>query len=149
MGEAFGRKSGLRSVTPGVGGGRVRPAIGRMERGKRGERRGSLDLGQSIHPGREVGGHLSLNPSEPVGEPQVPGADRVDDQMDDRVGFDADGVQGAGCLPDELGRIHAWHEQRRPQVGERRVAGPGVPFDKPEHRSQFFQFEVDAHRMFQ
>ena len=149
MGEAFGRKPGLRSVTLGIGGEWVRPSIRRMERGKRGERRGGLDLGQSIHPGRQVGGHLSLNPLEPIGEPQVPGAERVGDQMDDRMGFDADRMQGAGRLPDELGRIHAWYEQRCPQAGERRVARPGVPFDKPKYGSQFLQFEVHAHRMFQ
>ena len=65
------------------------------------------------------------------------------------MGLDADRMQGAGRLPDELGWIHAWREQRRPQVGERCVAMPGVPFDKPEYGSQFFQFEMHAHRMFQ
>ena len=61
------------------------------------------------------------------------------------MGLDADRMQSAGRLPDELGRIHAWCEQRRPQVGERRVSMPGVPFDKPKHGSQFLQFEVHAH----
>jgi hypothetical protein len=120
-----------------------------MECGKRGECRGSLDLGQSIQPRRQVGGHLSLNPLEPIGEPKVPGADCVDDQMDDRMGFDADRVQDTSRLPDELGRIYIWREQWRPQAGERRVAGQGVPFHKAKHGSQFFQLEVHAHRMFQ
>ena len=57
---------------------------------------------------------LSLNPLESIGEPQVPGAECVGDQMDDRMGFDADRVQDASRLPDELGRIHIWCEQRRP-----------------------------------
>ena len=106
MGEVFGRQPGLRSVTLRIGGKWVRPAIRWMERGKGGECRGCLDLGQSIQPGRQVGGHLSLNPLEPVGEPQIPWAERVGGQMDERMGFDADRMQGAGRLPDELGRIH-------------------------------------------
>ena len=120
-----------------------------MERGKCGERRGCFDLGQSIHPDRQVGGYLSLNLLQPIGEPQIPRTEGVDNQMNDRMGLDADSMQGAGRLSDELGRIHARYEQRFPEVCERRMAMPGVPFDKSKDGAQFFQFQVHDHRMFQ
>ena len=74
--------------------------------------------------------HLCLDVLQSIGEPQIPGADRIDGEMDERMGLDADRMQGAGRLSDELGRIHAWGAQRFPQAGKRRVVGFGMSFDK-------------------
>ncbi|MCG3776575.1 MAG: hypothetical protein JW395_3434 [Nitrospira sp.] len=65
------------------------------------------------------------------------------------MGFDTDRMQGAGCLPNKLRRIHSWRKYRLPQIGERGAARLGMPFDKPQYGSQFFQFKVHPHRMFQ
>ena len=65
------------------------------------------------------------------------------------MGFDADRMQRTRRFPYELGRIGAWRKQRLPQTGERGAARLGMPFDKPQYGSQFFQFKVHPHRMFQ
>src|SRR6187399_2887199 len=72
---------------------RCGPCVIGMEIGKGSQRRCRFDLSQTVEPLGERVSDLVLDLDQSSCEPQIPRTQRIDPQMNKRMGFDADRVE--------------------------------------------------------
>ena len=92
---------------------------------------------------------LILDLAQPPGEPEVPGAEGIHGKVDDRMGFDADGMEDLCGLPDQTKRRRGAVRERGPGVREDGARASRMAVDVPEYRPELLDFMVEADCMFE
>ncbi len=101
-----------------------------MEIGKGREGRGGFHFGETIQPQREQVLNPLLELLQAEGKEQIPGAERIQNQMNQRMGFDADAMEHPRQAPNQRRRGLIRFSEHAAGCGERRSRLPGPLFQE-------------------